>query len=518
MIVSDLKLPLDYTEETLKAAVRKKLRAPGLKIRSVELVRRSIDARKKPDVFYHVSAAVNEPNPLKIPSEFERLPLSEEEKTADRVVVAGSGPAGLFAALTLVRNGIPALVLERGEEIEKRTKTVETFFETGRLDPESNVQFGEGGAGTFSDGKLTTGTHRGRLNEEVFKTFYQCGAGEEILYDAKPHIGTDRLRTVIRALREEIIRLGGEFRFSAKLTGLRPLGDGLELTVNETERLFTRFLVLAIGHSARDTFELLKETGFQLEKKAFAVGVRIEHPQRTISEAQYGPAAMEKLPAAPYKLVGKGVEDRGVYSFCMCPGGYVVNASSEEGLLAVNGMSDHARDGVNANSAIVVQVRPEDFPEGDVLSGIRFQRDLEEKAYRAGNGRIPVQRFEDFLRNVPTVSLGSVKPEMKGAYALADLNPVFPAFVSDSLKTAIPAFSRQIQGFDDPDALLSAVESRTSSPVRILRSETMESSVPGVYPAGEGAGYAGGIVSSASDGIAVAESIVQRIRKELGLS
>lgn len=518
MTVRDMKVPLAYSEEELLTLVRKALRKPDLKIRSIEILKKSIDARKKSDVHYVLTVLVNEPNPMKQKTETAPVfggadrPASFEERS--KTVVVGSGPAGLFAALTLCRAGVPVVLLERGGSLKDRIDSTERFFSGGELDPESNVQFGEGGAGTFSDGKLQTGTHRGHYNEDVLRTFYEFGAGEEILYEAKPHIGTDVLRDVIASFRAELLRLGAEIRFDSCLTDLEADRNGVSVIVNGKETVRARYLVLATGHSARDTYELLKNKGFLLEAKPFAVGLRIEHPQEVISKALYAESAL-LLPPAPYKLVGRGVGDRGVYSFCMCPGGYVVNASSEFNRLAVNGMSARARDGRNANSALVVQVRTSDFPDNDPLSGIAFQRSLEEKAFRAASGLIPAQRLGDFLAGKPTEAFGSVVPSTKGKAAGADLNGILPSFVRESLKTALPAFAKTIPGFDDPDAVLSAVESRTSSPVRIVRSERFESSVPNVFPAGEGAGYAGGIVSSAVDGIRVAEEIILRIRESL---
>ena len=513
MILNDLKLPPGYSEEDLLQLIKKKMRPSKEPVRSVEILKKSIDARKKPEVRVVLSVLVNEPHPLKqkcVPepvfSEVE-APMKESFRTA----VVGSGPAGLFAAIKLLRSGVSVTLYERGDALEERIPAVDRFFETGDLDPESNVQFGEGGAGTFSDGKLNTGTHHG-LNADVFRLFYEFGAPEDVLYDAKPHVGTDALIGIVKRMREEILSLGGLIRFRSKLTDVERVNEGVRLTINGTETEQYRFLILSVGHSARDTFEMLQRRGFTLEQKPFAVGVRVEHLQEDISRNQYG-GAWEQLPPASYKLTGKGTEERGVYSFCMCPGGYVVNASSEPGRLTVNGMSYRNRDGVNANSAIVVQVRTEDFPDGDPLSGVRFQRALEEKAYRAGGGKIPVQRFQDFVLGKKSVSFGKIRPETKGAFSFGDLNEVFPDYLSESLKTAIPAFGKSIPGFDDPDVLLSAVESRTSSPVRIVRNASGEAAgFPGVYPAGEGAGYAGGIVSSAADGLRSAGEIIEKIR------
>lgn len=516
--VSELKLPPGGTMEQLKKKAARTLGVSPEEITGMKIFRRSLDARKKDDIHYVYAADVSLEDESRVlrradgkkvapaPDLAYRLP--EGGKMPEkRPVVVGFGPAGMFAALLLAEMGFRPVVLERGGDVESRRKAVERFWETGKLDPESNVQFGEGGAGTFSDGKLTTRIKDFRCRK-VLEEMAAAGAPEEILWDAKPHIGTDLLRDVVRGIREKIVSLGGEVRFHAKLAGFVWENGRVRAVLPEDgEQLETDDVVLALGHSARDTFELLEREGFALEQKPFAVGVRIEHPQEMINRAQYG-AAAESLPAADYRLTYTTKAGRGVYTFCMCPGGMVVAAASEERRLAVNGMSLHARDGENANSALLVQVFPEDFGSACPLAGMYFQRDLEEKAFRAGGGgyAAPVQRVGAFLK---TAGSGEgVRPTYRPGVTEADMDDIFPAFLTDALREALPAMGRKLKGFDRPDAVLTAVESRSSSPVRILRDGNGESlRFGGVYPAGEGAGYAGGIVSAAVDGIAAAERI-----------
>lgn len=430
-------------------------------------------------------------------------------------MVVGTGPAGLFAAWLLAKHGYQPLVIERGYEVNKRIQAVEHFWKTNELDPVSNVQFGEGGAGTFSDGKLNTMVkdmaNRYRL---VMETFVHHGAPSEILYLNKPHIGTDKLRTVVGSMRKEIIRLGGEVRFGTQLTDLQiEEGQLRAIELNHRELMPCKLLIPAIGHSARDTFEMFLKRGLELSPKPFAIGVRIEHKQSMISKAQYGKDYIH-LPAADYKLTHQTTKGRGVYSFCMCPGGFVVNASSEKGYLAVNGMSNYGRDEENANSAIVVTVQPEDFGANHPLSGIEFQRKWEKAAYEAGKGLIPVQLFGDLLSGRDSVTIGGIRPNLKGDYRLSNLTGCLPEEVLEALKEGILAFDRKIKGFADEEAVLSGVESRTSSPVRIHRNEAFESNIKGIYPCGEGAGYAGGITSAAIDGIKVFEAIASKYRPD----
>lgn len=539
--IQQLKLRPDHTGEDLENALRKNLRLSREHKFSYEIIRQSIDARKKPDIFYVYTVDVNcaqeskilknnkNKNISQIAVKEYQFPKNGSEPLHLPPVIAGTGPAGLFCGLMLARAGFKPILLERGEAVEERQKTVNTFWETGKLNTNSNVQFGEGGAGTFSDGKLNTMVKdpEGRIRF-VLKNFIQAGADPDILYSNKPHIGTDVLVHVVKHIREEIISLGGQVWFQTRLTDIRPMENGryrllLEDPIRKEaaatnragsepkwKELETQALVLAIGHSARDTFHMLLEHNFEMQAKSFAVGVRVEHPQTLVNAAMYGESCPYEMPPAPYKLTHKLEDGRGVYSFCMCPGGYVVNASSEPGMLAVNGMSYHARDSRNANSAIVVTVSPEDFGGSEPLDGLAFQQKLERKAYECGQGRIPVQRFEDFQANRASKTLGKILPEMKGNYVPANVRSIFPEKISTSIEEGIQAFERQIPGFSDGDSLLSGVESRTSSPVRIVRNAQYESNFSGIYPCGEGAGYAGGITSAAMDGVRVAEAIASK--------
>lgn len=525
--ISQLKLPCTHTQQELREKIERTLRIRPEELIEYSIEKQSIDARKKPQIFYvytiHASVLqekkvfkkVHSKNITIVGKKVYQFPFHAESTPADRPVIIGSGPAGLFCAYMLAEHGFAPILLERGKAIEERKKDVDSFWETGKLNPESNVQFGEGGAGTFSDGKLNTLVKdpSGR-NRKVLEIFVKEGAPEEILYVNKPHIGTDLLMNVVKNMRKTIQSNGGEVRFESKVTELC-ITDGkiCGVVINKEQFLPAKSVILAIGHSARDTFEMLWEKQICMEAKSFAVGVRVEHPQKLINYAQYQLELPKTLPAASYKVTAQLSNGRGVYSFCMCPGGYVVNASSEEGRLAVNGMSYHSRAGENANSAIIVTVTPKDYGSDHPLAGMEFQRKLEEKAFHLAQGKIPVQRYEDFCKNRATDSFGTVHPSMKGNYAPANVREILPEIVAASIEEGIRCFDQKLQGFADPDALLSGVESRTSSPVRISRDpSTMEGSVKGLYPCGEGAGYAGGITSAAMDGIRMAEAVAGELR------
>lgn len=525
--ISQLKLPCTHTQQELREKIERTLRIRPEELIEYSIEKQSIDARKKPQIFYvytiHASVLqekkvfkkVHSKNITIVEKKVYQFPFHAESIPADRPVIIGSGPAGLFCAYMLAEHGFAPILLERGKAIEERKKDVDSFWETGKLNPESNVQFGEGGAGTFSDGKLNTLVKdpSGR-NRKVLEIFVKEGAPGEILYVNKPHIGTDLLMNVVKNMRKTIQSNGGEVRFESKVTELC-ITDGkiCGVVINKEQFLPAKSVILAIGHSARDTFEMLWEKQICMEAKSFAVGVRVEHPQKLINYAQYQLELPKTLPAASYKVTAQLSNGRGVYSFCMCPGGYVVNASSEEGRLAVNGMSYHSRAGENANSAIIVTVTPKDYGSDHPLAGMEFQRKLEEKAFHLAQGKIPVQRYEDFCKNRATDSFGTVHPSMKGNYAPANVREILPEIVATSIEEGIRCFDQKLQGFADPDALLSGVESRTSSPVRISRDpSTMEGSVKGLYPCGEGAGYAGGITSAAMDGIRMAEAVAGELR------
>lgn len=524
--ISDLSFPLDYTKDDLFRTAVRLLRVDLSHVRGITTIRRAVDARRRDNVHFNLTVDVEldiDEGPVLKRISYKKavqvtptayIPPSSKPCFSTRPVIVGAGPAGLFAARVLSAAGACPLLLERGKDVDSRDADISRFLKTGVLDPSSNVQFGEGGAGTFSDGKLHTGIKDPR-SRFVLEEFVRCGAPEEILWQAKPHIGTDRLRKTVKGLRKQIERDGGEIRFNCcvkqlilqngKLAGLlvrSPQGE---------EEIPACQVILAIGHSARDTVSALYAQGICMEPKAFAVGVRIEHPREWIDRAQYGSAAGHPaLGAADYKLVAHLPSGRSVYTFCMCPGGTVIAAASEEGGLVVNGMSEFARDAVNSNSALLVGVSPEDFPDSHPLSGIQLQRRMEQAAFKLGGGqyRAPAQLVGDFMHNRASSGAGEVIPSYRPGVTWCNLNDCLPAFVADSLREAIPRFGRQLRRFDADDAVLTGVESRSSSPVRIVRGLNGESSLPGLYPCGEGAGYAGGITSAAVDGIRCAEWVL----------
>lgn len=523
--INQIKLPIDHTREQLEQKICRTLKISKEQISNWRIAKKSIDARKKPMLQYvysvDVTAAaedkilkkVNNNNVMLTKMKKYELPAPGAEVLSGSPVVVGAGPAGLFCAYALVQKGLRPIVIERGKPVEERTKDVEEFWRTGILNTASNVQFGEGGAGTFSDGKLNTLVKDpvGR-NQFVLETFVKFGAPERILYENKPHIRTDILAKVVLRMRRSMEEAGAKFLFETCMTDYRTEGGKLRsIELNHEEWLQTDVMVLAIGHSARDTFRMLSEKKeLVMEPKAFAVGFRVEHPQEDIDRQQYGDLYYKNLPAAPYKVTANLPNGRGVYSFCMCPGGYVVNASSETGRLAVNGMSYSGRDGKNANSAVIVSVTPADFGEQDALAGVRFQEELETKAFALGGGRIPQQLFGDFCENRASVSYGSFASEVKGTSVLCNLRGLLPAELEEAFIEGMHRFHRSIPDFDRRDAILSGVESRTSSPVRIVRNAEFMAETSGIYPCGEGAGYAGGIMSAAMDGLKVAEAILRR--------
>ncbi|OAT87141.1 NAD(P)/FAD-dependent oxidoreductase [Desulfotomaculum copahuensis] len=524
--VQGIKLPIDHDQAQLKKALLIKLGLKEKDLLGYAVHRRSIDARDKERIFFVYTVDAEVKNEDKATGRHNRdvspavspvyhyVPAGNR-RMSHRPLIAGTGPAGLFAGLLLARMGYRPVLLERGADVDTRTGLVKEFWATGNLNPECNVQFGEGGAGTFSDGKLTT-LIKDKRCRKVLEELVCAGAPEEILYVHKPHVGTDILKEVIKNLRRSIIAAGGEVRFNSKLTDIVTEGNSLSgVVINGTAQLPAEILVLATGHSARDTFAMLHARGLAIVPKAFSIGLRVEHPQSLIDAAQYGKfAGHPALGPAEYKLVHHASTGRPAYTFCMCPGGTVIAAASEPGGVVTNGMSEHARNAPNANSALLVGVTPDDFGSGHPLAGVEFQRLWEQKAFVLGGGefRAPAQLVGDFLADRPSTGFGSVIPSYPRLVTPADLKGCLPPYVIATLREAIPAFDRKLHGFARSDAVLTGVETRSSSPIRMLRDENCGAGIKGVYPAGEGAGYAGGIVSAAVDGIRVAEAIAARYK------
>ncbi len=518
ILVNNVLVPLDTNLNDLRGIAAYELKTDIKNIKSATLYRKSVDARHKDNIVFCCSLKVEiKSGEEHILRKCKKAVLFNEKsyvwKNANsipqnRPVVIGFGPAGIFAALTLAKAGLKPLVLERGSDADTRKQQVDEFLNGGKLNGDSNVQFGEGGAGTFSDGKLNTGIKNPRVRT-VLEVLNFHGAPDKILTDAKPHIGTDILIDVVKNIRKEIVSLGGEIKFNTKLERINVSNGVIYSVVVNGEEIKADTVILATGHSARDTFKMLKDIGTEMMRKPFAMGVRIEHLQNDINKSLYGKFYdSEYLGAADYKLWTHLENGRGVYTFCMCPGGEVINASSEKNALAVNGMSNSARDGVNANSALLVNVEPEDFGDDDVLAGCFLQEQIEKKAYLIANGDVPITTVGEFVFGNEQ-KIGKVKPTVKPRYCFAHFEDIFPSFITESLKLGILEFNKKIKGFADEEAVLTAPETRSSSPVRIVRNEEMQSvSFGGLYPCGEGAGYAGGIVSAAVDGIMVAERII----------
>lgn len=520
--VPEIKLYLDEEETKLKELLAKKLNISSGDIKEIRIFKKSVDARKKDKIHFVYTLDAEVKDEEKLLKRFSKKGVTKVKDVSRnyqykdqgdtlRPVVVGSGPSGLFAGLVLAKSGFKPILLERGKDVERRAVDVGFFWNEGKLNPESNVQFGEGGAGTFSDGKLTTLVKDPR-SRWILEEFVKGGAPEDILYINKPHIGTDILRNVVKEIRKTIISLGGEVRFDSKFTDLL-IEDGrvAGVKVNDKETIKTDRVLLAPGHSARDTFEMLHSRGVEIKQKAFSIGVRIEHPQSLINEKQYGAASShEKLGAAEYKLSGHYDNGRSAYTFCMCPGGMVIASSSEAEKIVTNGMSMHSRDGENANSALLVGVSPEDFDGDHPLAGVEFQRRWESLAFKVGgsNYRAPAQRVGDFLEDRASTSLGEISKTYNPGVVMTDLRECLPDYVTETLKMAIVDFDRKIKGFANPDAIMTGVETRSSSPIRIQRDTSLQSNIRGLYPVGEGAGYAGGIMSAGIDGIKVAEMIL----------
>ena len=518
MKINDVKIGLDLKEENYIKEATKAANKRLSEIESCKLLRKSVDARNKNNVHFICSFELIEKG--KSPEKMPELVIPHVKKDFVRPVVVGSGPAGMFAGIILAEAGMKPIILERGKPVPERQKDVKIFWQLGKLDKNSNVQFGEGGAGTFSDGKLMSGIKKDIYTEKVLKEFVAAGAPEEILYLAKPHIGTDNLAIVVQNIRKKIESLGGEYRFENRFADFEVSKDKISVIQvvkkeNETDTLDTHDVILALGHSSRDTFEMLYEKGVNIEQKAFSVGARIEHKQADINRSQYGKFAAHKaLGAADYKLFCHLPNGRGAYTFCMCPGGEVVAAASEEGRLVTNGMSEFARNKENANAALLVGVEKEDFGSKHPLAGMYFQRKIEERAFELGGKsyKAPAQLVGDFLVGKASDRRGSVNPTYSCGVVFSDIAPIYPQYITDAMRAAIKDFDRKLKGFANSDAVITAAETRSSSPIRIVRDENFESSIKGLYPCGEGAGYAGGILSAAVDGIKTALKIVERYK------
>lgn len=519
IVINNIKIRKDLSSNEIFEETIRKNKIKKEDILDWHITKKSIDARNKDDVHYTYSIALELKNEHKYKhfNKLKNIKLPEIKSNninSKKPVIVGAGPSGLFAALTFVQNGLAPIVIEQGECVENRKATVDSFFKNGKLNPLSNVQFGEGGAGTFSDGKLTTGINS-PFCKKVLEEFVNFGAPEQILYLSKPHIGTDNLVHIIKNIREYIISKGGTFLFNTKVVNFNTDNNKVSSVVcmqdSKTLTIPTSHLVLAIGHSSRDTFEMLYKNGVNMEKKNFSVGVRIEHLQEDINKAQYGTVTKLKLPPAEYKLAYHSPTGRSCYTFCMCPGGVVMASSSEENTIVTNGMSYFLRDGKNANSAVLVNVVPEDFEDSSPLSGIYFQKDLEEKAFVLGGSNYcaPIQRLEDFIQNRKSEFIGSIKPTYLPGVTLSNLNDILPEFVATTLKEGLVYFDTKLKGFANPDSILTGLETRSSSPVKIPRNEDYVSNISGIYPCGEGAGYAGGIMSAAVDGIKCAIAILE---------
>ena len=514
--INNIKIRKNLSEEEIFEFAIKKNRIEKQDILEWRISKKSVDARRKDDVHYTYSIDVKLKNEKKYEHRLEKVKeinipkINVNRSSTQRPVIVGAGPAGLFCALTLVQNGIKPIIIEQGQEVEQRKKTVEEFLKTGKLNTKSNVQFGEGGAGTFSDGKLTTGINS-PLCKKVLEEFVNFGAPEQILYLSKPHLGTDKLIGIIKNMREYIIEKGGTFLFNEKVTDIEIQNEKISNVIC-SKKIPTDTVIFAIGHSSRDTFKMLYEKGIQMEQKNFAVGVRIEHLQNDINRAQYGENHQLKLPPAEYKLSYHDEKNgRACYTFCMCPGGQVVPSSSEEGTVVTNGMSNFLRDGKNANSALLVNVIPNDFENNSPLAGVEFQRKIEQKAFELGgkNYFAPVQKVGDFLMDKTSTSIEKIKPTYMPGYKLTNLSMLFPNFITETLKRGIIYFDSKIKGFANADSILTGPETRSSSPVRIIRDDNLQSNIKGIYPCGEGAGYAGGIMSAAVDGIKCAIKVLE---------